>query len=91
MDTYFHGIKRRHLQCHVEGASNGLAVTVAPLSFGVAAGDTQQLTVNADVFDATNEAWSFMNIVLTPTDSELPTLYAACRIYIIGTCPIKSR
>lgn len=74
----------------VEGASNGLAVTVAPLSFGVVAGDTQQLTVNADVFDATNEAWSFANIVLTPTDSELPTLHLPLAAFTsLGNLPDK--
>ena len=72
--------------------TSGLSVTVSPQSFELAAGESQELTITADVSNTKND-WSFANIKLTaagapdallplavkPGDSNVPdalTLYA---------------
>lgn len=77
-------------QVSVEGASSGLAVTVAPTSFTVSQGDSQSLEISADVFNAPNESWAFANIVLTPADDSQPILHMPLAAYAsLGNLPEK--
>lgn len=86
----FTALKDGSYSVSIEGASEGLAVTVEPMTFTVSEGDTQALQVNADVFNAANEAWSFANVVLTPSDDTLPTLHMPLAAYTsLGNLPAK--
>lgn len=48
-------------------------VTVAPASFTLAAGETQDIEVTADASGLAAGAWSFNRAVLTPDDPTVPT------------------
>ena len=46
--------------------TDGIEVTVEPATFNLAAGETQEITVTADVTGSSTEAYQFGNVVLTP-------------------------
>jgi hypothetical protein len=46
-------------------ASEGLVIDVTPASFDLAAGESQEITINVDAIAATSDIWSFGEVVLT--------------------------
>ncbi|MEW6983672.1 S8 family serine peptidase [Colwelliaceae bacterium 6471] len=45
--------------------SDGLEITVSPASFDLAAGESQELTIEVDAIQAESNVWSFGHVVLT--------------------------
>lgn len=59
---------------------NDMALTVTPASFDIKAGETQTITVTADVSEAEVNAWNFGDVTLTSAgipDARLPVLVQA--------------
>ena len=54
----------------VEGVSisDGLIIDVSPASFTLAAGESQEITINVDAIGAESNAWAFGHVVLTSAD-----------------------
>ncbi len=50
------------------GIGDGIEVTVEPATFDLEAGETQDITVTADVTGASTDAYRFGTVVLTPGD-----------------------
>ena len=48
-------------------------VSVAPASFSLLAGESQEIEVSAEATTLPSDAWSFSRAVLTPADSSVPT------------------
>ncbi|MCU7554187.1 GlyGly-CTERM sorting domain-containing protein [Alteromonas sp. ASW11-19] len=66
----------------VEGVSisEGLSITVTPATFDLAAGESQELTIDIDAFGAESDVWSFGSINLTSSvspDLHLPVSIVA--------------
>lgn len=51
-----------------ENLTDGVTVSVEPSTFTIAEGEDVELTITADVADASTEAYQFGNVVLTPPD-----------------------
>src|SRR5690606_36565248 len=54
-------------------SSPGVTLTVEPASFTLADGETQEITVTADVLGASTDAWLFGRLTLTPSDEDVST------------------
>ncbi len=48
--------------------SDGLIIDVSPATFDLAAGESQEITINVDAIGAQSNAWSFGHVVLTSAD-----------------------
>ena len=48
--------------------SDGLIIEVSPASFTLAAGESQEITINVDAIGAESDVWSFGHVVLTSAD-----------------------
>ncbi len=55
--------------------TSGFAVTVSPASFTLNAGASQILTITADVTNITLGKYAFGKVLLTPTNSAIPTAH----------------
>jgi len=55
--------------------SNGMTVTVLPAQFSVTAGQTQTITVTADVSNVSLDTIAQGEVILTPTDNSIPTAH----------------